>query len=631
MAGLIRQEDVDAVRERTDIVKVVSAYLQLKKAGHDRFVGLCPFHSEKTPSFSVSPSKQAYYCFGCGEGGTVFGFLQKLENLSFPEVVERLAKEAGVQLRYEGESPTARREAGRRELLHRANAEAGRLYGRMLLEGREATEARAYLAERGVSQASVERFGIGYAPGYSDFLLRRMNKTFSPEILVEAGLVAKDPGGALRDRFRGRVVFPIHDLSGNAVGFGGRLLVGPTKPGAEAPSGGGPAAAKYVNSPETPVYHKGSLLYNLNRAKAEVTRTGRVFLVEGYTDVIALDQAGVPTAVATCGTALGEEHLRLLSRFTDRAVLAFDSDEAGARAAERAYQFHQRYPVDVMVLILPAGQDPADFVLAHGRDSAQGPQAGEAFLGLAERATPLVEYMITRALRGRDLADGEEQVRAVRDGLAYVAPLDDPVRRARYAAVVADHARVPSPVVMEELQRIVTAAGGAPESATGAGRSTLSRRSPHEKVEREALKLMVQAAHLVPEQVRALDAERFSTPSYRKTFEFLRETEVNGGGAAVLVARAHERGEQLGRLLAALAVEPTAAVGEPTRDYAAAVFLRLEEFWLTRRIDALRKEIQVLNPQKVPEEYETLFGRLVSLEGERRRIRVEAESVGSSV
>jgi DNA primase len=248
VAGRIRQEDVDAVRERADLVKVISGHLQLRKSGADRLVGLCPFHPEKTPSFGVSPSKQAYYCFGCGEGGNVFTFLRKVENLSFAEAVEKLASETGITLRYEGTSPSERRAHGRRQAVHKAIADAARLYQRTLAEAKEAHEAREYVAQRGISPASVERFDIGYAPTYPDFLLRRLSRAYSAELLVEAGLVAKDAEGNLRDRFRGRVMFPIHDLSGNAVGFGGRLLAGPRAP---------TNAPKYLNSPESAVYHKG--------------------------------------------------------------------------------------------------------------------------------------------------------------------------------------------------------------------------------------------------------------------------------------------------------------------------------------------------------------------------------------
>jgi DNA primase len=614
MAGRIRQEDIQAVRERTDIVKVVSGHLQLKKAGQDSLVGLCPFHAEKTPSLSVSPSKQVYHCFGCGEGGNVFRFVEKVENLTFAEAVERLAGEAGVTLRYEGQTAADRRTAGRRGALHRVVDEAAALFNGLLLEGREATDARAYLAARGITPASIERFRIGYAPGYPDFLLKRMSRAHSPELLVEAGLVTKDPMGALRDRFRGRIMFPIHDLSDNAVGFGGRLLEGPNAP---------KNAAKYVNSSETPIYRKSSLLYNLNRAKAELTRSARAFLVEGYTDVIALDQAGITCAVATCGTALGEDHIRLLSRFTERAILAFDSDQAGARAAERAYQFHERYPVDLSVLVLPSGQDPADFVQAAG---------GEAFEQLAAGAVPLVEYMIDRSLIGRDLGDIETRARAVRTGLAMVAELEDPVRRQEYARVLAGKVGEPEISVMLELDQMLTSGG------SGARQESVPRNRvpPHQRVEREALKLLIQAPALCAPRFSGLRLELFAMPQHRTVFELVRESfsgQAGGhgtGGASAMVSRAQEgaRGEQIGKLLAGLAVEPVETLGAITPEYVEHVFLRLEEFALKREADDIRKQLERLNPLRAAEEYDALYERFVQLEGARRRVRAAAEQVG---
>jgi DNA primase len=607
VAGRIRTEDIDAVRERTDIVKVISGHLQLKKSGADRYVGLCPFHQEKTPSFGVSPSKQAYYCFGCGEGGGVFRFLEKMEQLSFTEAVEKLASEAGITLRYEGQSGTERRTAGRRQALHRAVAEAARLYQRTLVEGKEGADAREYLDQRGISKESIERFAIGYAPTYPDFLLKRLSKSYSTELLLEAGLLSQDAGGGMRDRFRGRVMFPIHDLSDNAIGFGGRLLQGPRAPA---------NAAKYVNSPDSSIYHKGTLLYNLNRAKADVIRSERAFLVEGYTDVIALDQAGVREAVATCGTALGEEHVRLLDKFTDRVILAFDSDEAGARAAERAFQFHERYSVDLRVLVLPEGQDPADFALA------QGAAAGEAFEGLLAQSVPLAEYMIRRDIRGRDLSDLEERARAVQSGLGIVMALEDPVRRQEYARVLADAVGVKVNEVLLDMERMAGAAGAA--RGQPAERHA-ARTPPHQRVEREALKLLIQAPELCEPAATDIDAGRFATPAYQKVFDLVRESPPAG-----LVSRASERGETIQKLVAGLSVEPLAAGGEPTADYAHHVFLRLEEFELSRKIDVARKELERLNPLKAQVEYDSLFERLVALEGARRRIRVAAEAVGSS-
>ncbi len=379
MAGRIRDEDVVAVRERTDIVKLVSGYLMLKKAGHDRFVGLCPFHTEKTPSFGVSPSKGLYHCFGCGKGGDAIGFLRDVEHLEFSEAVERLAKDAGVTLRYEGDTPAERRVASKRQALVRANEAAFELYHRTLLEGKEGEEARAYLESRGIDRDVAAEFEIGYAPAYPDFLLRRLVKSLSAELLVEAGLAIKDQEGNVRDRFRRRITFPVHDLSGKAVGIGARILPG---------GSGRDEGPKYLNSPETPVYRKAEVLYNLQRAKSSATRLGELYLVEGYTDVIAMVRAGVTNTVATCGTALGEGHFRLASRFAQRMVLAFDSDDAGARAAERAFEFVERFPVQPVVLILPEGLDPADREPLDELEGAFGGRCGRPAARTTRRPGP---------------------------------------------------------------------------------------------------------------------------------------------------------------------------------------------------------------------------------------------------
>ena len=606
MAGRIRPEDKDAVRERSDIVKVVSGYLQLKKTGRDSFSGLCPFHTEKTASFTVSPAKQVFYCFGCGEGGDVIKFVERVENLTFTEAVERLAQEAGVRLRYEGQSAADQRSAGRRQALHKANDEAGVLYRRMLLEGREAAEARAYLQERGITKESVERFGVGYAPNYSDFLLRRMSRQFSPDLLVEAGLVTRDAQGTLRDRFRGRVTFPIHDLSGNPVGFGGRFLQPKDRPPVEV--------AKYVNSSDSPVYHKGSLLFNLHRAKNDIMRSRRAFVMEGYTDVIALDQAGVPELVATCGTALGEEHVRVLSRFTDRLVLSFDSDEAGARAAERAFPLHQGYAVDFLVLVLPEGQDPADFA------ASRAAAAGDEFRALAEGAVPLVEFMVRRTMVGVPLESPEDRARAVRGGLAILLQLDDPVRRQEYVPLVADLAGVPSSSVALELARQSVPKAGGPAPAPVA-----TRIPPSQQVEREALKILVRSKDERTTRLAALDPSRFRTPTMRKVLDFLRESPANSDVSS-LVAAGEDRSESLGRLVSSLALEPLKIGDDPSAHAVDAVFLRLEEFGLRTQADELRGELQKLNPQKDPEEHLVMFKRLVAIEAERRRLRETAEA-----
>lgn len=589
----IRDDDKELVRQRTDMVRLVQQYVALKKAGADRFVGLCPFHTEKTASFGVSPSKGMYYCHGCGRGGDAFRFIQDIEGLEFVEAVERLAAQAGVTLRYEGASPGERRQASRRQSLHRATAMAAELYGRMLLQGREAEAARRYLEERGISRGSVETFGIGFAPGYADFLLRRMAREFSPEILLEAGLAMKDPRGGVRDRFRARIMFPIHDLSGNAVGFGARLL-----------EGDGP---KYLNSPETPIYRKGELLYNLHRAKGEVTKAGRAFVVEGYTDVIALHQAGIPLAVATCGTALGEGHFRLLSRFSRNAVLCFDADEAGARAAERAHGMFERFALGVSVLILPEGQDPADFVTREG---------SEAFDRLADGADPLVDYMLQRAVRGEALETPEGKARAVRGALPIVSGLTDPVLRGQYAGRLADLVGVSPTDVGLELDDAEGPSAPGPGPGEEAGRP-IELRTPAREVEKEALKVLAQFSDIGMRHADHIGPDHFTTERYRKAWALLEEAP---GDPAALADRAGERGQA--ELIAELTLEPLK--GEPTAAYAERLFARLEELRLRREVDTMKKRLEALNPVKEPDTFDDLFKQLADVTGRWRDARTRA-------
>ncbi|MEX0833032.1 MAG: DNA primase [Actinomycetota bacterium] len=588
MAGRIRAEDIESVRERTDLVKIVSEYLTLKKAGHDSFVGLCPFHTEKTPSFSVSPSKGVYYCFGCGAGGDAVRFLEAVENLTFPEAVERLAKDAGVTLRYEGESPADKREASRRQTLYRANEEAAKLYHETLKNDGSSEEARNYLTERGMDKETAERFEIGFAPGASDFLLRNLRTKLSPEIMLEAGLVVKDADGTMRDRFRERIVFPVRDLSGRAVGIGARIL-----PSSDS------KLAKYLNSPETPVYRKGEMLYNLNGAKGAITRSGEAFVVEGYTDVIALAKGGIEEAVATCGTALSEGHFRLLSRFAQRAVLAFDSDEAGARAAERAFSFHEHFAVQPVVLILPEGADPADFVNARG---------AEAFRELARGALPLAEYMIKRSVGRFDLSSVEGQTRAVDAAMPVVAGLQDPVRRQEYAHMLAELAGVGDSSVLMKLDQKTAAAGPAPEIATRP-----KRVSVEERTEREMLKFLARDADTYGVLMGKLSEEHFQSAQNRKLFVLLKDS---GGNIRAEVAKGAD--DRLAQSLSALALEPLD--GDATREYAEGVWGKLQELMLQRRSGALRRRLQKMNPTSDPE-YDGVFQELIGLDGDLRRLR----------
>jgi len=597
VAGRIRQEDIEQVRERTDIVKVVSGYLTLRKSGHDSFSGLCPFHTEKTPSFSVSPSKGVYYCFGCGQGGDAIRFLREVEHLDFGEAVERLAKDVGVTLRYEGDTPAERRAASKRQSLNRANEEAFGLYHRMLVDGREGEDARRYLAERGIDAATAETFGIGYAPGYPDFLLRRLARTLSTEVLVESGLAIKDDQGNVRDRFRGRITFPVRDLSGRAVGIGARILPSARDETPKHASGNAAEGPKYLNSPETPIYKKAEVLYNLDRAKGAIARSGEVFVVEGYTDVIALAQAGIETAVATCGTALGEGHFRLASRFAQRMVLLFDGDEAGARAAERAFAFLETFPLQPVVLILPAGQDPADFVRANG---------GDALRELAKHAVPLVEYMLRRTVARHELGTVEGQTAAVAAALPMLEGLGDPVRRSEYAHVLADLVGVSEGSVAMALERRMT---GRPVEL----RETIKRASAQEKVEREMLRLLARDGEIYAAIATKLTADDFQLVRNRELFALLQDA---GGDVATMVA--HSQDDKVVQSLSALTLEPLD--GEPTLEYAEDVWTRLQEFALQRRSATLRQQLQKMNPQ-TDDRYDTLFQELIQTDGQLRRLR----------
>jgi DNA primase len=593
VAGRIRQDDIDLVRQRTDLVRLAQQYLALRKAGQ-RYVGLCPFHTEKTPSFGISPDKGLFYCHGCGKGGDAIGFIREIEGLEFAEAVERLASQVGVTVRYEGASPGEQRAASRRHALFRANEAAAELYHRTLLEGKEAEAARRYLAERGLTKESIESFGIGFAPGYPDFLLRRLAKELSTEILVEAGLALKDGRGQVRDRFRTRITFPIHDLSGKSVGFGARLL-----------EGDGP---KYLNSPETDVYKKGRLLYNLHRSKSDLTKTGRGFVVEGYTDVIAMAQAGIPTAVATCGTALGEEHFRLLSRFCRRAVLAFDSDEAGARAAERAHGMFEQFGLEVSVLILPQGHDPADFVTANG---------GEEFERLADKAEGVVDYMLRRSVERETLDTPEGKARALRAATPIVAKLTDPVLRSEYAGRLADLVGVSPNDIRIELEGPTPANGKGRGSRTPQGSQTVEVHTPAKGVEKEALKILAQSPELATPFVERIDVDHFTTERFRKAFAILRDQERDGSSLSTETA---ERG--LPELIAELSVEPLR--GDPGRAYIESVFARLEELTLKRKMDTLRKQLESLNPVTDAPTFDPLFSELSELTSRWRAAKSRA-------
>ncbi|HEX2316996.1 MAG TPA: DNA primase, partial [Thermomonospora sp.] len=418
MAGRIRNEDIALVRERSPIADVVGEYLQLRNAGGGDLKGLCPFHDEKSPSFNVTPSRGLYWCFGCGEGGDVITFVQKMEHLSFAESVERLASRAGVELRYEegGYSP---RQDGQRARLVEAHKAAAQFYAERLATDDEASIGRRFLAERGFEAAHAEHFGVGYAPREWEALVRHLRgRGFSDRELILGGLAREGRRGPV-DRFRGRLVWPIRDMTGDVIGFGARKLYD---------NDDGP---KYLNTPESPLFKKSTVLYGADLAKKEMARRRQAVIVEGYTDVMACHLAGVPTAVATCGTSFGEDHAKLLRRLLmDQAdaraeiIFTFDGDAAGQRAALRAYAQDQRLVSQTFVAVQPDGLDPCDLRLKHG---------DAAVRDLVASRTQLFEFVIRATIERYDTSTNEGRLAALDAAAPVVAGIKDAGLRRMYA------------------------------------------------------------------------------------------------------------------------------------------------------------------------------------------------------
>jgi DNA primase len=419
MAGLIRQSDIEEVKARTNIADVIGGYVSLKSAGVGSLKGLCPFHDERSPSFHVRPQVGFYHCFGCGESGDVYSFLQKMDHVSFSEAVERLAAGVGIQLHYEdgGSAP----DHGNRARLLAANQAAADFFTEALTSP-AAEVGRTFLGERGFDAHAAARFGVGFAPKSWDQLTKHLRgRGFTPEELLAAGLVSSGDKGVY-DRFRGRLVWPIRDITGQTVGFGARRLLDDDK---------GP---KYLNTPETPVYHKAQVLYGLDLAKRDISRGHQVVVVEGYTDVMACHLAGVTTAVATCGTSFGVDHIKVLRRVlgddngVGEVVFTFDPDAAGQKAAVRAFGEEQRFAAQTYVAVAPEGLDPCDLRLAHGDDAVRR---------LIDTKKPLFEFMIRQLLGRYNLETVEGRAGALKAAAPVVADIRDPSLRPGYSRELA--------------------------------------------------------------------------------------------------------------------------------------------------------------------------------------------------
>jgi DNA primase len=420
----------DRVKQQADIVRVIGEYVQLKKAGQN-YRGLCPFHSEKSPSFNVHPVRQIYHCFGCQVGGDVFKFVMEMEKCPFPEAIRIVAEKCGIAVPAQRErSPEERRENQARTLLIEMHRVAQTFFAKNLENTSEGKVARAYLEDRGLTKAVIEQFGIGYAPSGGDILLRQLKTKYPDKLLVESGLISKDQNGnRLFDRFRRRITFPIANESGKIVAFGCRAL--------------GDDMPKYLNSPETPIYSKSNLLYHLDRAKDALRRSDFAILVEGYMDAIAVARAGVSNVVASCGTALAEPQIKLLSRFTRRVIVNYDPDTAGQTATERSITLLLEHDFEVRVLALPGKADPDKFIREQGKD---------AYVKLLKESPPYVDYLIARARR-MDLTTGEGKRNAVNFLLPYIQKIPNRLLRSEWATRIAQQLRLDEPVLRAELTK----------------------------------------------------------------------------------------------------------------------------------------------------------------------------------
>jgi DNA primase len=619
MAGRISQADVEEVKARTNIADIVGERVALKSAGVGSMKGLCPFHDERSPSFHVRPQVGFYHCFGCGESGDVYTFLRKMDHVTFTDAVERLAARIGFTLHYEEGGGPAPETSGRARL-YAANQTAAAWF-QSQLSTPEAEAARRFLGERGFDAGAAAHFGVGYAPKGWDGALKALTaEGFTREELTTAGLMSQGQRGVY-DRFRGRLVWPIRDVTGQTVGFGARHLYEDDK---------GP---KYLNTPETPIYHKSQVLYGLDLAKRDISRADQVVVVEGYTDVMACHLAGITTAIATCGTAFGTDHITVLRRVMgdDKAsgevIFTFDPDAAGQKAALRAFAEEKRFSAQTYVAVAPEGLDPCDLRLHRG---------DAAVRALLEHKQPMYEFVIDRRIADYDLASVEGRIGALRAAAPIVADIRDPSLRPGYTRVLARRLGMDLNEVRPAVERAARGAAregaradqvtaqaatqapdGGPAPAVAVTLANLPR-TPDVLLERDAVMAFLQYGHTIPEELRV---RAIAQPMQHPGLEAVRDSIATGDPTRAGWALAAIEGvREPYRVLAAELL----AAPFPARDEqgARASAVALARRMLGRAID--RQKAELLGAvQRVPaasEEGRTLRMRLRDLDAERHAL-----------
>ncbi len=631
MAGLIRRSDIDEVRSRTNIADIVGDYVTLKSAGGGSMKGLCPFHEERSPSFHVRPQVGFYHCFGCGEGGDVFTFLQKMDHVSFSEAVERMAARFGYELHYEDGAQAS--DFGNRSRLLAANKAAEDFFVSRLTSP-EAEPGRAFLGARGFDAPAAQRFGVGFAPRGGALGKHLTSLGFTDDELVEAGLLGRGERGDLYDRFRGRLVWPIRDVTGATLGFGARKLLDDDN---------GP---KYLNTPETPVYHKSQVLYGLDLARKDIARGRQVVVVEGYTDVMACHLAGVTTAVATCGTAFGTDHVKIIRRVlgdvdnrdttgTGEVIFTFDPDEAGQKAASRAFAEEQRFAAQTFVAVAPDGLDPCDLRLQRGDDAVRR---------LVKTRKPMFEFMIKRVIAAHNLETVEGRSAALREAAPVVAGIRDSALSVGYVRNTAKWLGLD----VDDVTRAVNvsrkgASSPSPDrtatnrpSANGAPGETVATTSevapnlmslptdPSTRLERDAIMAVLQHPSAVGRDL----AQRMSAVGFGdRTLAVVRDAIATSmesfDSNEWLTAVTAEVPPHFASLVQQLGVAPIPARDELMDSYCVGVVSSLLDRDLLRKKKDLLGALQRVEASTDPQRFAELQRELVQLEADRRIIRQE--------